>query len=99
MIAEAVEKARTTDYVVMFGGLNKSDYQDCEGNDRKEYGLPYGQDRLIEALAAANKNMVYVNILGNGVAMPWIKKVPAVVQGWFIGSEAGNALADVLWLT
>lgn len=96
LIAEAVEKARTADYVVMFGGLNKSDYQDCEGNDRKEYGLPYGQDKLIEALAAANKNMVYVNISGNGVAMPWIKKVPAVVQGWFIGSEAGNALADVL---
>ena len=44
LIAEAVEKAKSADYVVVFGGLNKADYQDCEGHDRKEYGLPYGQD-------------------------------------------------------
>ena len=96
LIAEAVEKARTADYVILFGGLNKSDYQDAEGHDRKQYGLPYGQDRLVEALAAANRNLVYVNISGNPVAMPWLDKVPAVVQGWFLGSTAGEALADVL---
>lgn len=96
LIAEAVEKARKADYVVVFGGLNKSDYQDSEGHDRKSYDLPYGQDRLIEALAGSNRNLVYVNISGNAVAMPWLAKVPAVVQGWFIGSEAGNALADIL---
>ena len=96
LIKEAVEKAREADYVIMFGGLNKSDYQDCEGHDRKEYGLPYGQDKLIEALAAANRKFIYVNISGNAVAMPWLDRVPAVVQGWFIGSEAGHALADVL---
>ena len=96
LMAEAVEKARGADYVVMFGGLNKSDYQDCEGHDRKSYGLPYGQDRLIGALAKANKNFVYVNISGNAVAMPWKKQVPAIVQGWFIGSEAGEALAAIL---
>ena len=96
LIAEAVEKAKSADYVVVFGGLNKADYQDCEGHDRKEYGLPYGQDALVEALAAVNKNVVYVNISGNAVAMPWMNKVPAVLQGWFIGSEAGHALADVL---
>ena len=96
LLAEAVEKAKTADYVVMFGGLNKGDYQDAEGHDRKEYGLPYGQDRLIEALAKANKNFVYVNISGNPVAMPWSGKVKAIVQGWFLGSTAGEALADVL---
>ena len=96
LIAEAVEKAKTADYVVVFGGLNKADYQDCEGHDRKEYGLPYGQDVLVEALVKVNKNVVYVNISGNAVAMPWMNKVPAVLQGWFIGSEAGHALADVL---
>ena len=42
LIAEAVEKAKAADYVVIFGGLNKADYQDCEGHDRKEYGLPSG---------------------------------------------------------
>lgn len=96
LIAEAVEKAKSADYVVVFGGLNKADYQDCEGHDRKEYGLPYGQDALVEALAAVNKNVVYVNISGNAVAMPWAAQVPAILQGWFIGSEAGHALADVL---
>ena len=96
LIAEAVEKAKSADYVVVFGGLNKADYQDCEGHDRQEYGLPYGQDALVEALVKVNKNVVYVNISGNAVAMPWAAQVPAILQGWFIGSEAGHALADVL---
>lgn len=96
LIAEAVEKAKDADYVVMFGGLNKSDYQDCEGHDRKQYELPYGQSKLIEALAKTNKNFVYVNISGNAVAMPWKAQVPGIVQGWFIGSESGEALASIL---
>lgn len=96
LIAEAVAKAKDADYVVFFGGLNKSDYQDCEGHDRKEYALPYGQDKVVEALAAVNKNVVYVNISGNCVAMPWKDKVSAILQGWFLGSEAGNGLASVL---
>ena len=96
LIAEAVEKAKKADYVIVFGGLNKSDYQDCEGHDRKDYALPYAQDKLVEALAQVNSRLVFVNISGNAVAMPWIKKVPAVIQGWFIGSEAGNALASIL---
>ncbi len=93
---EAVEKAKNADYVIFVGGLNKSDGQDAEGYDRKGLGLPYGQDALIESLAAVNKNMVYVNVSGNAVAMPWRDKVAAIVQAWFLGSEAGNALASVL---
>ncbi len=96
LISEAVEKARQADVVILIGGLNKSDYQDCEGHDRKEYGLPYAQDELVEALVKANPRLVYVNISGNCVAMPWLSHVPAVVQGWFIGSEAGEAIASVL---
>ena len=96
LTAEAVAKAKTADYVIVFGGLNKSGNQDCEGTDRLQYGLPYGQDSLIEALAEANDNLVYVNISGNPVAMPWSGKVKAIVQGWFLGSTAGDALADVL---
>ena len=96
LLKEAVEKAKGADYVIVFGGLNKSNFQDCEGHDRQQYGLPYGQDQLVEALAKVNKNLVYVNISGNAVAMPWVKQVPAILQGWFIGSEAGEALASVL---
>ena len=96
LIAEAVEKARKADVVIFFGGLNKSSHQDSEGHDRLSYDLPYGQDQLIEALTAVNKHLVFVNISGSGVAMPWLDKVPAVVQGWFIGSESGKAIASVL---
>lgn len=96
LIAEAVEKAKNADYVIMIGGLNKAGYQDCEGHDRKQYGLPYEQDRLIEALAKVTDRLIYVNVSGNAVAMPWKNKVEAIVQSWFIGSEAGNAIADVL---
>lgn len=97
LIAEAVEKAKQADVVIFFGGLNKSDFQDCEGHDRKQYELPYGQSELIEALLAVNPRLVYVNISGNAVAMPFAKKVPAILQAWFLGSEAGNAIADVLF--
>ena len=96
LTAEAVAKAKDADVVIFIGGLNKSNYQDCEGHDRQTYGLPYGQDQLIEALVKANPNLVYVNISGNAVAMPWAHKVPAIVQGWFVGSESGEALASVL---
>lgn len=96
LLAEAVDAARGADYVIFVGGLNKAPHQDCEDADREGLGLPYGQDRLISELARVNSNLVVVNLSGNAVAMPWIKDVPAVVQGWFIGSEAGNAITDVL---
>ena len=96
LIAEAVDKARKADYVVFFGGLNKSDYQDAEGHDRKSFALPYDQDKVVEALAKANRRLIFVNISGNAVAMPWKSSVPAIVQGWFLGSTAGYALTDVL---
>ena len=96
MVADAVAAAKDADYVIVFGGLNKNGHQDSEGADRLEYGLPYGQDALVEALAEVSPKFVFVNISGNPVAMPWVDKVPAIVQGWYIGSEAGNALADVL---
>ena len=96
LIADAVAKARKDDYVIIVGGLNKSDYQDCEGHDRKEYGLPYGQDELVEALAKVNRRVIFVNISGNPVAMPWHDRVAAIVQAWYGGSESGEALADVL---
>ena len=96
LIADAVKAAREADYVIYVGGLNKDDHQDCEGQDRLSYGLPYGQDAVIEALAEVNDHLVVVNISGNAVAMPWADRVPAIVQDWYIGSEAGNALADVL---
>ncbi len=97
ILAEAVAMAEKADYVIYVGGLNKSEHQDCEDSDRAGLELPYGQDRVIEALAKANKNLVVVNISGNAVAMPWAAKVPAIVQAWMLGSEAGNSIASVLF--
>jgi len=96
LIKEAVTEAKQSDVVIFIGGLNKADHQDAEGFDREQYNLPYGQDAVIEALVAANPRLVVVNISGNPVAMPWVKKVPAIMQDWYLGSEAGNSLADVL---
>ncbi len=96
LIEDAVAAAKDADYVIFIGGLNKSKGQDRESSDRNSYALPYNQDAVIEALAAVTDRLVVVNISGNAVAMPWIDRVPAVVQGWYLGSEAGNSLADVL---
>ena len=96
LISEAVAKAKDADVVIVFGGLNKSNYQDSEGHDRKSFDMPYAQNRLVESLLDVNPRVVFVNISGNAAAMPWIGRVPAVVQGWFLGSESGHALADVL---
>ena len=97
LIADAAAAARKADAVIFVGGLNKSNHQDCEGDDRLQYGLPYAQDKVIGALAEANPNLAVVIVSGNAVAMPWIDRVPAVLEAWFSGSEAGNALADVVF--
>lgn len=96
LLADAVKTAKDADLVLFFGGLNKAPHNDSEDSDRTTMDLPYGQNELIEALAKANKNLVVVNISGTGVAMPWVNKVPAIVQAWYLGNETGNTLADIL---
>jgi beta-glucosidase len=96
LIQEAVETAKNAEVVLYVGGLNKNHYQDCEGGDRKSYGLPYGQEKLIKALLAVNKNIVVILYSGNAIEMPWLAQVPAVVEAWQLGSESGNALANVI---
>ncbi|OXA90375.1 beta-glucosidase [Flavobacterium hercynium] len=93
---EAIRQAKTADIVIFVGGLNKNFQQDSEGGDRASYELPFGQNELINELVAVNPNLVLVLVSGNAVAMPWVKKVPTIVQAWFLGSEAGNALANVM---
>lgn len=94
---EAVEAAKNADLVLFIGGLNKNEYQDCEGVDRESMSLPYEQDALISALAQVNKNVAVIIISGNAVAMPWVDEVPAILEAWYSGSSAGNALASILF--
>lgn len=96
LLTEALEKAKDADYVLFFGGLNKSNHQDCEDSDRVSLEMPYAQNRVISELAKVNKHLIVVHISGNAVSMPWVNEVPAIVQGWYLGSEAGSALASVL---
>lgn len=92
----AIETARNADVVLFIGGLNKNYRQDCEGEDRATYSLPFGQDRLIADLLAVNPRMAVVIVSGNAVGMPWAGDVPAIVQSWYLGSMGGVALADIL---
>jgi beta-glucosidase len=93
---EALDAAKDADFVLFFGGLNKEKYQDCEDSDRKGLELPYDQNKLIAELAKINKNLAVIIISGNAVSMPWVNDVPSVLQAWYLGTEAGNAIASVL---
>ncbi len=93
---KAVEIATRADVVLFFGGLNKNHHQDCEGGDRLQYGLPFGQDQLLVELITANPNIGVVLVSGNAVEMPWAEDVKGIMQAWYLGSEAGHAIADVI---
>lgn len=93
---EALEKAKDADLIIFVGGLNKNNRQDCENSDRESYDLPYGQSELISALAHIQPRIIVVNFGGNPYAMPWINEVPALLHCWYLGSEAGTALTNVL---
>ena len=94
---EAVTAAKQADIVLFVGGLNKNWHQDAEGDDRQSFDLPYQQNELIEELAKVNANVSVILIAGNAVAMPWVERVSSIVMAWYNGTEAGNALASVLF--
>lgn len=93
---EALRVASEADVVLFIGGLNKNYEQDSEGGDRVQYALPFGQPDLIAALAEVNDNLGVILISGNAVEMTWKNDVKGIMQAWFLGSETGHALADVI---
>ena len=93
---EALALAEKADVVLFIGGLNKNHLQDCEGGDRKGYVLPFRQNKLIDEILELNKNVGVILVSGNAVSMPWLRSVKAVMQVWYLGSEAGHAIADVV---
>jgi beta-glucosidase len=96
LVAEAVALAKEADLVIFFGGTNKS--IETEGSDRKDIKLPCGQEELIQALYAANKNLATVLISGGPTDLQVLEpNSPAIVQGWWNGTEGGTALAEVLF--
>jgi beta-glucosidase len=94
-IAAAVTAAKSAETAIIFAGRNGE--WDTEGADLPDIKLPGRQDELIAKVAAANPNTIVVLQTGGPVEMPWIDAVPAVLQAWYPGQEAGNAIADVLF--
>ena len=94
LVAEAVAVAQAAEVVLVFAGL--PDSYESEGFDRRNIDLPPGHNRLIEALAAVHARVVVVLMNGSAVAMPWVDRVLAIVEGWLGGQAGGGAIADVL---
>jgi beta-glucosidase len=94
--SDAVELARKADAAIVVVG--NSFKLESENFDRPFMDLPAGQDDLIEAVAAANKNTIVVIVAGSPVTMTkWIGRIPAVVAAWYGGQEAGHAIGDILF--
>ena len=96
LLAEAVKLAKDADVVIFVGGTNKS--IETEGSDRANIDLPTGQNEVVKALYEVNKNLVTVLISGGPTDLRQLEPVsPAIVQGWWNGTEGGTALAEVLF--
>ena len=94
LIAEAVDLAKSADVALLYVGLDE--LAESEGLDRPHMRLPEGQDRLIEAVVAANPHTVVVLTGGASVEMPWADSVPALVNGYLTGQGGAAAMLDVL---
>ena len=93
-VTEAAAVAAAADCAVVCIGSTAE--WETEGEDRWGLDLPGRQDELVLAVARANPRTVVVLQTGGPVRMPWLSAVPAVLQAWFPGQEAGHAIADVL---
>jgi beta-glucosidase len=94
--AEALEIAKSADVVIMV--LGENGYQSGEGRSRSDIGLPGVQQELLEAVYQVNKNIVLVLNNGRPLAIPWAAEhLPAIVEAWQLGTQSGNAIAEVLY--
>ncbi|WP_396593511.1 glycoside hydrolase family 3 C-terminal domain-containing protein [Brevundimonas sp. R86498] len=91
-ISEAVDLAAQADLAVVFVGQWTT-----EAVDVPDLSLPGNQEALIEAVARANPNTIVVLQTGGPVVMPWLDRVPAVLEAWYAGAKGGEAIADILF--
>jgi beta-glucosidase len=103
---EAVDAAKASDVVVFVGGLTadvegeemKVSYPGFSGGDRTDLRLPATQEKLLEAVQALGKPVVFVLTTGSPVAIDWAKEhVPAILLAWYPGQRGGDAVADALF--
>lgn len=95
LLNEAVQVAEKVDVAVLFLGL--PDSFESEGYDRKHMRIPNCQVALLEAIAQVQKNIVVVMHNGSPVEMPWIDRVPAMLEAYLGGQASGGAVVDLLF--
>jgi beta-glucosidase len=89
--AEAALLARRSDVVIVLGVRAES-----EGFDSPSLALPWGQDAVIQAVAAVNPNTIVLLETGNPVTMPWKDSVKAIIQAWYPGQAGGQAISEII---
>ncbi len=94
LLAEARDLAAGSAAAIVVVGLPA--HLETEGRDRSHIDLPAAHNELVETIAAVQPNTVVVLVNGSAVAMPWVAKVPAILEAWLGGQAAGSALADLL---
>jgi len=103
---EAVEAARASEVTIFVGGLTgdvegeemQASYPGFAGGDRTDIALPAPQERLLQALAATGRPVIFVQMAGSAVVSAWAAEhLPAIVVAWYPGQRGGDAIADVLF--
>ena len=95
LLADALTAAKNSDVAIIFAGTNYT--YESEGYDRKDLILPSAQDYLIKKITELNKNTIVVLTTGSPVLMDkWLPNVDGLIEAWFAGEQAGNAIADIL---
>ena len=95
-ISKAATLARQSDVALVFLGTNLK--VEAEGRDRTSLDLPGDQEKLLEAVYAANPKTALILMSGGPVAVVWAKQhIPAILQSWYPGEEGGNALAQAIF--
>jgi len=95
-IDKAINISKDADVVIMV--LGEHGFQSGEGRSRTEIGLPGLQQELLEKIYSVNKNIVLVLNNGRPLAIEWADKhIPAIVEAWQLGTQTGNAVAQVLY--
>jgi len=93
---EATRAAKNADVVVMV--LGEYGFQSGEGRSRSKLDLPGFQQELLEEVYAVNKNIILVLMNGRPLVLNWAdENLPAIVEAWHLGTESGNAIAEVLY--
>jgi beta-glucosidase len=94
--AAAIKLAKESEVVIMV--LGEHGFQTGEGRSRSKLDIPGVQQQLLEEVYKVNKRIILVLMNGRPLAVTWAdKNIPAIVEAWQLGTQTGNAIAQVLF--